>query len=247
MTEETPAREDERREESNELIEDAFGFSIRSLRLVRDIFVRPDAVIRAALARDRSFYASPFRVWFGLLSLQFFIALLYGGMKEILVASDARQGGKMVEALEKLHRDPDAVFGLFDQIVSIAHIPAAAIGSIPAIFVLKGLASDKSFGFARHLQAHFAFLCAPAAVAVIFLPIVFWRVDMSSYAPALQWLVLAIAFWRGGAGAYHATRVGAVVKSQVYGLAIAVFAMGAVLLAWGGAMVFAVVSTTPTG
>lgn len=246
MTDDTPNGAPSGNHESNELLDDAFGFSVSSFRLVRDIFAKPNAVITAALARDRSVYASPFRVWFGLLSLQFIVALPFGGMKQVLVASDAQSGAPMIKAITDLGRDPDAVLSLFDQIISFAHIPAVAIATIPGIFILRAFAIEKSLGFSRHLQAHFAFLCVSAIFATLTLPIVFVRPELVNFTAVISWFLLSVTFWRGGPHAYHATRLGAVVKSQAYLLAIGIITLVVISLTYAVALLSAIMVTPPT-
>lgn len=246
MTDDTPPGGPTKDHESNELLEDAFGFSVSSFRLVRDIFAKPKSVITAALARDRLVYASPFRVWFGLLSLQFIVALPFGGMKQVLVVSDAQSGAPVIKAITDLGRDPDVVLALFDQIISFAHIPAVAIATIPGIFVLRAFALEKGLSFSRHLQAHFAFLCVSAILAVLTLPIVFVRPELVNYTALISWLLLSVTFWRGGAHAYHTTRLGAVLKSQAYLLAIGVITLVVISLTYAVALLSAIMVTPPT-
>jgi hypothetical protein len=75
----------EKRDDLDGAAEDAFGFNFRSLKTLRDLFLRPHVVFESYAARDRLTYTPAIRLWFGLVGLQVLISALWGGWEGMLL------------------------------------------------------------------------------------------------------------------------------------------------------------------
>lgn len=67
-----------------DVLDEVLSFNYRSLRTLRDIFLRPGTVALAFLDGDRTRYTPPMRVWFGVLTWMFLLSMVWGGWGEII-------------------------------------------------------------------------------------------------------------------------------------------------------------------
>lgn len=199
-------------------IEDAIGFNFRSLRTIRDIVVRPNAVFRAYAARDRVTYTPAIRVWLGLISLQFLLAIFTGGQSEALRASLEANPAALAQYETLFGDNLEAGIDKMGESMSFLQVPLVGILTALSVFVLQLL--KRGLGFGARLNIAFATLTAGSLVGLASQPLVLGNLAYGPAALIAIVLVYAVTFARGAPGVLADTVAGSVVKGGIFAAAV---------------------------
>jgi Protein of unknown function (DUF3667) len=139
------AQEGDRKEERvlEDVLDEVLSFNFRSLRTLRDIFLRPADIARAFLAGDRNTYTPTMRVWFGVLTWMFVLSMVWGGWGEVIWRASA-DGAAFGEALREGRRDIDAVRDAISTMAALLYVPIEALLILPGILVLRAMRNTVS-------------------------------------------------------------------------------------------------------
>lgn len=199
-------------------IEDAIGFNFRSLRTIRDIVIRPNAVFRAYAARDRVTYTPALRVWLGLISLQFLMSIFTGGQSEALRASLEANPAALAQYETLFGDNLDAAIEKMGESMSFLQVPLVGLLTALSVFVLQLL--KQGLGFGARLNIAFATLTAGSLVGLASQPLVFSNLALGPAALMAIVLVYAVTFARGAPGVLADTVAGSLVKGGVFAAAV---------------------------
>ncbi|MHA6288325.1 DUF3667 domain-containing protein [Maricaulis sp. CAU 1757] len=195
--------------------EDALGFNLRSLRTLRDLVIRPAAVMHAYAAGDRETYTPALRIWLGLLGLQFFFAVFsggYGGLMTREIEQEPEQA--MAGLLAEVGVDAAAFADRMGEIMSFLQAPVVGLFTALTIFLL-GVWNRELTRTARFNIA-FAILSGGSVVGLFLAPVAVLNPGAAAFALPLIGLAYFITFYRGGQGLLASTRTGAAVRGLVH-------------------------------
>jgi len=210
---------------ATELSEDVTSLGVAELRTLRDLVVRPHAVLEAWMQAGPTgggLYARPLRLYLTLCGFMTLILFIKGGDTQISMLPPetlqplADQAGKSLEAFVA---DAENWF-------SIALIPVScAFYALAAIPLLRWWDPD-DLGWRRGLRATFGYL---NAWTVPLVPVTWWANEQSAVGMAIALLMFAMAwvtFIRMGRGRWFRSWFGGAAKGIM--LAILLFAMAVV-------------------
>lgn len=210
--------EQNKRQDVQDAVEDAFGFNFRSLKTLRDLFVRPAKVFAAYAARDRETYTPALRIWGAIIGVQVLVSALWGGWEGLMRwqfnTNPATRANYEQLAGERL----DELLSHYGDAMGFVHPISVALCTSLSIFVLGWM--RKGLTWPARLNIAMGVLSAGSVLGLIMLP-------MLPYVPALMWsstaLVSAayfITFLRGAPGVLADTAAGAWGKAALYTLAL---------------------------
>lgn len=166
MTEGAQDETPEKRRVLEDVLDEVLSFNFRSLRTLRDIFLRPAAVCRAFLAGDRHSYTPTMRVWFGVLTWMFVLSLIWGGWGEIIWRASG-DGAGFADALREGRRDIDAVRDAISTMAALLYVPIEALLMLPGVFALTAM--RKGAGFLKATQCYFVPVTASSVSSTLVL------------------------------------------------------------------------------
>ena len=149
-----------------DVLDEVLSFNYRSLRTLRDIFLRPGTVALAFLDGDRKRYTPPMRVWFGVLTWMFLLSMVWGGWGEIIwrISGD---GAAFGDAVREGRRDMDAVRAAISTMAALLYVPIEALLVLPGVIALKSM--RKGINFLRSTQCYFIPVTAGAVSSALVL------------------------------------------------------------------------------
>ncbi len=217
-------------------VEDVFGFNFRSLKTLRDLFVRPNAVFRAYAERDRVSYTPALRLWLGLLGAQFLVALFGGGYKKLIRNSFEQQSADVIATYEDVTGGRmDEFLDIYADAMSLAQPFVIGLASSLSVFLLA--AFRRGMAWSARLNIAMAVLSAGSVAGILATPI-----TMTEGLPAIVVFATTIpvvamyfiTFVRGSPGVLADTTGGAWVKGGLFSLAlIGLLVIGYVVLGIG--------------
>jgi len=209
--------EPEKREDLNDAVEDAFGFNFRSLKTLRDLFVRPNAVFAAYAARDRVTYTPALRLWFGLIGLQVLVSALWGGWEGLLTRQIESGDPTTRASFEQMAGgNLDAFIGHYAAAASVLQPIIVALFTSLSVFVLGWFRPQLSWP--SRLNIAMAVLVAGSVMGLLLMPMLAMPA-MASWAwlsMALVAFVYFITVLRGAPGVLADTAAGVWGKSAIY-------------------------------
>jgi len=209
--------EPEKREDLNDAVEDAFGFNFRSLKTLRDLFVRPNAVFASYAARDRVTYTPALRLWFGLIGLQVLVSALWGGWEGLLTRQIESGDPTTRASFEQMAGgDLDTFIRHYAGAASVLQPIIVALFTALSVFVLGWFRPQLSWP--SRLNIAMGVLVAGSVMGLVLMPILAMPA-LASWAwlsMVLVGLVYFITMLRGAPGVLADTTAGAWGKSIIY-------------------------------
>lgn len=215
----------------SEFAEDAVGFGGQELRLTRDLFLRPAAVMDAYDARGATaggLYPKPMRYYLTLMGLYLLLIALLGGFEGTL------SGGGMDVVWGKVAAAAGKSQGEFmadlDQWYSLISVPITAVffGGAAFLLIRRWSPADDQQDFRQtftYLNAYSVLAVPMGLVSVVYEPFRAWMLPIT-------FLLLAVTFARVGAGRWWRTRSGAWGKGALMLLVnlVAIFPAGLLMM-----------------
>ena len=121
-----------------DVLDEVLSFNYRSLRTLRDIFLRPATIARAFLDGDRQAYTPPMRVWFGVLTWMFVLSMVWGGWGEVIWRASS-DGAAFGDALREGRRDIAAVRDAISTMAALIYVPIEALLIPPGMLALRAM------------------------------------------------------------------------------------------------------------
>jgi len=135
--------EPEKHSELQSAVEDVVGFNFRSLKTLRDLFVRPNTVFRSYAARDRVTYTPALRLWAGVLGISVLVSALWGGwpgiMRRQIESLDPNTRAIYVELSQGRM---DEFIGHYGDAMNVLHPIVVGLFTLLSIFALKAFNND---------------------------------------------------------------------------------------------------------
>jgi|GEM_PF-3363906 len=138
MTDRAQEEKPEQRRVLEDVLDEVLSFNYRSLRTLRDIFLRPGTVARTFLSGDRDTYTPTMRVWFGVLTWMFVLSMIWGGWGEIIWRASS-DGAAFGDALHEGRRDVGAVRDAISTMAALIYVPIEALLIPPGLLVLRAM------------------------------------------------------------------------------------------------------------
>tara|TARA_R110002124_G_scaffold130843_3_gene292768 strand:+ start:631 stop:1359 length:729 start_codon:yes stop_codon:yes gene_type:complete len=150
-----------------DVLDEVLSFNYRSLRTLRDIFLRPGAVARSFLSGDRDTYTPPMRVWFGVVSWMFLLSIIWGGFGEVIIRAFLAMGQSLDQIIIAGRRDMVAMTNTVSAVAGTLSVP------ITSAFILIGIPILRRFrprlSLITATQCYFIPVSALAVSSTLFL------------------------------------------------------------------------------
>jgi hypothetical protein len=200
------------------VVEDATGFNLRSLKTLRDLFIRPNTVFRSYAERDRVTYTPALRLWLGIVGIQVIVSALWGGWAGLLRRQIADATPQVREAYEQVSGGQLDVF--IDHYADAANLLQPIIVALftsLSVFLLG--AFNRTLAWSSRFNIAMGILAIGSLGGLLLMPLMFVPENASLYAMLAiggVTLIYFITFLRGAPGVLATTAAGGVVKALIY-------------------------------
>lgn len=227
-----------------DVLDELLSFNYRSLRTLRDIFLRPAAMTRAFIAGDRASYTPTMRVWFGVLTWMFLLSIVWGGWGEVMAR--ASTGAHGLDALiEHSGRDPQIMRETISSAAALLYVPLEALFVLPGAMAVRAMRRELSF--VQAAQCYFIPVTASTVGSTIVLTLsAFWAGILLVAAPVNLAIFCLVTFRMVGAG-LATSRTGQLAKTLI--LTVLVFALAGLarFITLSASIVWALTQAPPSG
>jgi hypothetical protein len=194
-----------------EVLDEVLSFNYRSLRTLRDIFLRPGHVAQTFASGDRDTYTPTMRVWFCVVSWLFVLSIIWGGFGAVILRASAANGDWLSQFIVEGRRDLGAVTDAVSTLAAILYVP------ISAFFILLGPPFLRQFNTSltklQSIQCYFIPVTAMAVCSTIFLTASTWDSRALLFAPFVNYSVFAIIAFQIMRPVFADTLKGALMKT----------------------------------
>lgn len=209
----------EQRAELQDVVEDATGFNLRSLKTIWHLIILPRRVFEDYAARARN-YTPAIRLWFGLIGIQVLISALWGGWPAV-VEQQLRSAPAAMANVERLAGGrTQEFFEHYGAAIGFGQPLIVAFFTGLSVFVLGWFRPNLS-GPAR-LNIALGVLVVGSIVSLATLPVLMMP-EGAVFGPVISLAVMVAYFitvLRGSRGVLADTALGVWVKSTVYTLVL---------------------------
>lgn len=213
-------------------VEDALGLNFRSLKTLRDLFLKPNTVFRAYAERGNSDYTPSLRLWFGLVGVQVIISTLWGGWSGQIRRQIETAGPEVQELYERLTGgNLDAFYSHYGNAIGLLQPIAVAVFSGISVFMLRWF--NPSLSWPSRLNIAMGVLVTGTAVGLVMMTVLMVTGLQQLLLPGT--LIIAAVYFqtflRGAPGVLAETQAGAFQKAAAYAalLLVLVLASGVFL------------------
>ena len=202
------------------LADDVLGFGASELVTVRDLVLRPGAVLHAWMeqgAHGGGAYARPLRLYLALNAILMLLLFLRGGAGYML---DGLPAGFMDPLLASSGKSRDAFVGDADGWMTLVMVPLLSFFYALAAAPLLRLWDQADLGWRRGFRAAFGWLCA---WTVLMLPIAWWGYGTGPLAGLVSLAIIVlglVAFLRMGRGRWFRSWLAGVGKALLLMLCV---------------------------
>jgi hypothetical protein len=201
-----------------DILDEVLSFNYRSLRTLRDIFLRPGDVARSFLSGDRDTYTPTMRVWFGVVSWMFLLSIVWGGFGALILRA-ASAGGHSLEAIMMAGgRDVGAVADTVSTMAGILSIPISSLLVTLGIYVLRRF--RPSVSLITTVQCYFIPVTAVALSSVLVLLASSFEVRILNFAWLVHFAVLLAIGYPVVRAGFADGVTGAAIKTVVLAVSI---------------------------
>ncbi len=210
--------------------ESVLGLNFRSLRTLRDLFLKPKTVFQAYAEGDRVSYTPAIRIWLGLIGLQIVFSVFWGGYGELFARSLENSDPQSIALLEETFNRPlPEIAEVYGKVTSFLFAPTIGLMTALSVFVLS--AFRKGLPWPGRFNITFGILSAGSVLGLLSLPLLGSVTSVTTWVTVVIFAVYVITFYRGSRGIFYETVGGGLAKAVVYGLSLIVLlVIGAILL-----------------
>ncbi|TDF38575.1 DUF3667 domain-containing protein [Alteromonadaceae bacterium M269] len=209
-------------------LEDVTGFNLRSLRTIRDLFIRPREVFETYQEGTLGRYAPSFKIWISLVGLTFLVLFLLGGADSFYAQYSGDSFRGLLEAADIPEDKFDDFMNVWAEILSIAQMPIVSVFMLLTVPLLKRF--NRELSVAARVNIAFAILIPSLVIGFGTLILAkFYHLSMLA-SMSVTWLTYFVTFFRGTLGWFNNTFPQAFFKSLLYTLALIVIEFVAYLV-----------------
>jgi hypothetical protein len=228
-----------------DVLDEVLSFNFRSLRTLRDIFLRPGHIAQTFARGDRDTYTPVMRVWFGVISWLFILSIIWGGYGAVIMRASAVFDNQLDPFIVEGRRDMDAVIDGVSMMSGMLTVP------ITAFFILLGppflRQFNKTLTSIQAIQCYFIPVTAMAVMGTILLTLSTWEPGVIVIAPWLNYGLFALTSWRIMRPTFARSRIGAAFKTIGLTLVVFVLSVFATLLTFAISIAYALITVPPVG
>ena len=206
-----------KREEIDNTLEDALGVNFRALKTLKDILLRPAVVFASYAADDRVTYTPAIRLFVGLIAVQIFTSVIWGGYAGLLLSQWASMPAQSVQNIEALFGGPLLVLAEhYGNAAPFLH--ATVVGAFTALSAFLIGAFNKSLSWVARLNITFGILTGGTVIglALMLVAALTDHMESISWAPLVIFLAYWLFFVRGAPGTLASTTMGAYGKGLIF-------------------------------
>lgn len=210
--------------------EEIFGFNFRSLKTLKDLFIRPDVVFAAYSRRDTVTYTPALRLWLGIIGIQLALSFVWGGYAEIMRTQTSQIPPEQMALIESQFGVPfDVYINTVAEASAVLHAPL--VGFATAIIALIPGLVGGGVSWPARLNITFAILSVGSIIGILALPVSANIVNGTYFALPIIVLVYFFVHFRGAPG-LGITRIGLRIgRGIVFSIATLFFVlMGGILM-----------------
>ena len=226
-----------------DVLDEVLSFNYRSLRTLRDIFLRPGAVARSFLSGDRDTYTPTMRVWFGVVSWMFLLSIIWGGFGELMLRAASAGGTPLEELIIAGHRDIGAVTDTVSSVAGILSVPLSSLFVTAGIFILRRF--RPSVSLITTVQCYFIPVTGVALSSTFILLASGLESRVLNYAGLMNFLVLLAIGYPVVRAGFADGVTGAVIKTAVLAASILALSVLSNMLTLTISMLYALQAVAP--
>lgn len=227
-------------------VEDTFGFNFRSLKTIRDLFVRPRAVFGSYAARDRLAYAPAVKIWLGLIGLQVITNAAFGGWEGIIRRTFETDPNTLANYEELTGGRVDEF--LVHYAGAIGWSQALVVGAFSALSVFVLGWFNKSVPWSGRFNIAMGVLTAGSVIGVLTMAMfLIPNPPVWLYFATTAVIVFAyfVTFGRGAKGTLARTTTGAWIKAFIFSIVLIVLVMLGYMVIGIGGVIYAMAMLGP--
>ncbi|MDG2043488.1 MAG: DUF3667 domain-containing protein [Maricaulis sp.] len=226
-----------------EVLDEVLSFNYRSLRTLRDIFLRPGHVAQTFASGDRDTYTPTMRVWFCVMSWLFILSIIWGGFGAVILRASAANGDLLGQFIVEGRRDLEAVTDAVSTLAAILFVP------VSAFFTLLGPPFLRQFNLGltklQSIQCYFIPVTAMAVSSTIFLTASAWDSRALNFAPFVNYSVFFLFAFQIMRPVFADSIKGAIIKSLGLMLVVMFLTMLSTILTLVTSIIYALIAVPP--
>jgi hypothetical protein len=226
-----------------DVLDEVLSFNYRSVRTLRDIFIRPGRIAAAFAAGDRETYTPTMRVWFCVISWLFLLSVIWGGFGELIMRSSNASGGALEPFIVDGRRDLDAVLGAVSSMSALLYVPISSVFILIGVNVLRMF--NKSLTFIQTVQCYFVPITAMATVSTLMLVASTIEPRMLFVAPLFNYAVFIGTATPVIHAVFSSSLVGTVLKTAALTIVVALLTTLSTLITFVLGIFYALMTVPP--
>jgi len=226
-----------------DVLDEVLSFNYRSLRTLRDIFLRPGHVAATFASGDRATYTPTMRVWFAVVSWLFLLSVIWGGFGELILRSSETTGGGLDQLIVEGRRDIAAMTGHISTVSGLLFVPVTAAFTMLGVLVLRSFRRELSF--LQTVQCYFVPVTAMAAVSTVMLVLSAIQPGLLLWAPLINYGVFVFAATAVIRAVFARTLAGVIVKTAALTLVVFALTTVATLITFTIGIIYALIAVPP--
>ena len=206
-----------------DVLDEVLSFNYRSLRTLRDIFLRPGAVARSFLSGDRETYTPPMRVWFGVVSWMFLLSIVWGGFGEVIVRAFMAMGQSLDQIIIAGRRDMVAMTDTVSAMAGTLSVP------VTSAFILMGVPILRRFrprlSLITTTQCYFIPVSVLAVSSTLFLLLSTFEARVLLYAGPVNFILVCLVAYPVIRAGFADSTAAALLKTALLAMVIFILSM----------------------
>lgn len=227
-----------------DVLDEVLSFNYRSLRTLRDIFLRPGHVAATFASGDRVTYTPTMRVWFAVVSWLFLLSVIWGGFGDLILRSSNNSGGGLDRLIAEGGRDLDAVIAHISTVSGLFYVPVISAFTLLGVTVLRRFRRDLSF--IQTVQCYFIPVTAMATVSTIMLVVSAFQPQALQFVPLVNYTAFALTAGAVVRAVFAKTVMGVIAKTLALTAVVFVLTTLATLTALVIGIDYALITVPPT-
>jgi hypothetical protein len=228
-----------------DVLDEVLSFNYRSLRTLRDIFLRPGQIAQAFASGDRDTYTPTMRVWFCVMSWLFVLSIIWGCFGAVILRASAANGDVLGQFIVEGRRDLGAVTDAVSSLAAILFVPVSAFFTLLGPPFLRQF--NPSMTKLQSIQCYFIPVTAMAVSSTVFLTASAWDPRALQYAPFVNYSVFVLIAFQIMRPVFATSIKGAAVKSLGLMLVVMFLTMMSTLLTLATSIIYALIAVPPVG
>ena len=227
-----------------DVLDEVLSFNYRSLRTLRDIFLRPGHVAATFASGDRATYTPTMRVWFAVVSWLFLLSVVWGGFGELLLRTTDTSDGGLGRLVIEGGRDLDIVIAHISTVAGLLYVPLHSAFTLLGVIVLRSFRRDLSF--IQTVQCYFVPVTAMATFSTIMLVVSTFHPPALQFAPLINYGVFIATAAAVIRAVFARSLMGVIAKTLALTVVVFVLTTLATLTAFAIGISYALIVVPPS-